>query len=535
MNSGNFSSKNRSVIIEKMNASIFDILIIGGGITGAGIALDASARGLKVALIDMQDFAAGTSSRSTKLIHGGLRYLKQFEFKLVAEVGKEREIIHRNAPHLTKPEPMLLPIVKGGSLGKFSTRIAMWIYEWLAGVKKEEWHKILSKEETIKAEPLLEKNNLLGGVLFYEYRTDDARLTIEVIKEAVNRGATALNYMKAISFNYEKEKICGAIVQDQITKKEYSIKAKYVVNASGPWVDELDDLETKKETHKLQLTKGVHIVVDQKKLPVKQSLYFDTHDKRMIFIIPREGKTYIGTTDTFYNGDLVDPKVTQEDTVYLLKCCNAYFPNNQILETDIESSWAGLRPLIKKPGKGPSEISRKDEMFESASGMIIIAGGKLTGYRKMAERVVDLIGKKTLSTENKTLSECSTSNISIAGGKLNSNQSFSTLKKTLIEQGNVLGLSNNEAETLVYRYGPNTLKIFKFIEQLKNEESDLPVLIRAQIQYCIEYEMCLTPEDFFIRRTGMSYFAIGEKRKWEEELVKYMKKIIDMNGAGEVI
>src|SRR3989344_402894 len=250
MSTGNFSSKNRTAIIEKMSTDEFDVLIIGGGITGAGIALDATARGLKVALIDMQDFAAGTSGMSTKLIHGGLRYLKQLEFKLVAEVGKEREIIHRNAPHLTKPERMLLPIVKGGSLGKFSTRIAMWIYEWLAGVKKEEWHKVLSKEETIVTEPLLEQKNLLGAVLFYEYRTDDARLTIEVIKEAVDRGAIALNYMKAVSFNYDNEKVSGALVQDQFTKKEYNIKAKYIVNAGGPWVDELDDLERKKEPHK---------------------------------------------------------------------------------------------------------------------------------------------------------------------------------------------------------------------------------------------------------------------------------------------
>lgn len=525
MSSGNFSSKYRSVIIEKMVSSTFDVLVIGGGITGAGIALDATARGLKVALIDMQDFAAGTSSRSTKLIHGGLRYLKQFEFKLVAEVGKEREIIHRNAPHLTKPEPMLLPIVKGGSLGKFSTRIAMWIYEWLAGVKKEEWHKILSKEETIKAEPLLDPTNLLGGVLFYEYRTDDARLTIEVIKEAVNRCAIALNYMKAVSFVYENEKICGAIVEDQITKKEYNIKAKYVINACGPWVDELDDLERKKETHKLQLTKGVHIVVDHSKLPIKQAAYFDTHDKRMIFIIPREGKTYIGTTDTFYEGDLIDPKITENEKDYLLKCVNAYFPNNQLHHNDIEAGWAGLRPLIKKPGKGPSEISRKDEIFVSESGMIIIAGGKLTGYRKMAERVVDLISKKFLSKENKVLTCCSTTNIPVAGGKLNGAHSFSDLMKTLIEQGNTLSLSKNETESLVYRYGSNTLEIFKLIEQLQYEESNLPILLRAQINYCIENEMCLTADDFVIRRTGMSYFDSQTIKNWQSKIKNYFRQL----------
>ena len=165
-----FSSKHRPEIITQLSTTTFDVLVIGGGITGAGIALDASARGLKVALVDMQDFAGGTSSRSTKLIHGGLRYLKQLELKLVAEVGKEREIVFQNAPHLTKPERMLLPIIKNGSLGNFSARIGMSVYEWLAGVKKEEWHKVLSVEETLAIEPLLNRENLLGGILFYEYQ-----------------------------------------------------------------------------------------------------------------------------------------------------------------------------------------------------------------------------------------------------------------------------------------------------------------------------------------------------------------------------
>ena len=317
-----FSSKNREYFIDQLTHSSFDLLVIGGGITGAGIALDATTRGLKVALIDMQDFAAGTSSRSTKLIHGGLRYLKQLEFKLVAEVGKERKIIHQIAPHLTRPEPMLLPLVKNGSLNKVSARIGMWIYERLAGVNKNEWHRFLNIEKTLATEPLLRKDNLTGGILFYEYRTDDARLTIEVIKESVERGVIALNYIKANSFIYKKNSVSGAKVVDQLSGEVFDINAKYVVNAGGPWVDELAGLETKHAENKLLITKGVHLVVDWKKLPVKQSLYFDTHDKRMLFIIPREGKTYIGTTDTFYKGDMINPSVTEEDRTYLLKCVN---------------------------------------------------------------------------------------------------------------------------------------------------------------------------------------------------------------------
>lgn len=523
----NFSSKNRDYFIQQLRDSSFDVLIIGGGITGAGIALDAASRGLKVALIDMQDFAAGTSSRSTKLIHGGLRYLKQLEFKLVAEVGKERKIIHKIAPHLTRPEPMLLPLIKNGSLNKVSARIGMWIYERLAGVNKNEWHRFLNIEKTVATEPLLRKDNLTGGILFYEYRTDDARLTIEVIKESVERGVISLNYMKAISFVYKNNIICGAKVADQLTGEEFEINAKYVVNASGPWVDELANLESKSVENKLLITKGVHFVVDWKKLPVKQSLYFDTHDKRMLFIIPREGKTYIGTTDTFYKGDMINPRITEEDRTYLLKCVSDFFPNNKLNISDIQSAWAGLRPLICKSSKGPSEISRKDEMFESDSGLLTIAGGKLTGYRKMAQRVVDRIAGKIKNKEGKNISECITQNIQLSGGKLKGQQNFSEFIKEQKIKGVSLGLSSEDTETLIYRYGSNVTEIYKIIEQLKNEKHELPILIRVQLVYAIQHEMCVTISDFLIRRTGSLYFNIGMVKQWKAEILQYMQAILN--------
>jgi glycerol-3-phosphate dehydrogenase len=527
-----FSSKYRPEIIQKLSNTSFDVLVIGGGITGVGIALDASARGLKVALVDMQDFAGGTSSRSTKLIHGGLRYLKQLELKLVAEVGKEREIVHRNAPHLTKPEPMLLPIIKKGSLGLFSARIGMWIYEWLAGVKKEEWHKVLSVEETLKREPLLNRTNLLGGILFYEYRTDDARLTIEVMKEAVAKGAVALNYAKVTSFKYTNGKISGAVVKDQIGNGTFEISSSYVVNSTGPWVDDLDDLDNSKATHKLHITKGVHLVVDHHKLPIHQSVYFDTPDKRMLFVIPREGKTYIGTTDTFYHDDIKHPTITDEDRSYLLNCVNSFFPNSQISIKDVESGWAGLRPLINKTGKGPSEISRKDEVFMYDSGLLTIAGGKLTGYRKMAQRITDIIAKRIGDASGKKVAACSTNFIQLSGGKIKSDVSFSDFISLKIKEGVALKLSVKESETLVNRYGSNTDAIFKLIQQLnETETSAIPVILRAQILYSIENEMCLTPSDFFIRRTGALYFDIALVKIWQKEITAYMQQYLLWNDA----
>lgn len=527
----NFSSLHRTTFINQLQQQQFDVLVIGGGITGAGIALDAVSRGLTVALIDMQDFSAGTSSRSTKLIHGGLRYLKQLDFKLVAEVGKERKIIHAIAPHLTRPEPMLLPIIKNGSLGKLSARFGMWLYEWLAGVKKEEWHKVLNVNETLNKEPLLTKENLLAGILFYEYRTDDARLTIEVLKEAVNKGVVAINYLKATDFIYNNGKINGAQVHNQLTNESFEIKAKYIVNACGPWVDELDSIDKKQEEHKLKLTKGVHFVVDWKKLPVKQSLYFDTFDKRMLFIIPRDGKTYLGTTDTFYSAEKVNPTITNQDRTYLLKCINDFFPNNTLQVSDLESAWVGLRPLISKPGKGPSEISRKDELFETSSGLLTIAGGKLTGYRKMAQRIVDKIATKIKESDNKTLTECVTQHIHLAGGQIPVGKEFANFVSAQVNNGLALGLTDVESKTLIHRYGANVSIIYNLIEQLKTEASVLPIFIRAQLHYAINYEMCMSISDFVIRRTGMLYFDIDSVKKWKTEIEIYMQQLLALDST----
>ena len=391
---------NRVEKIERLSNTTFDLLIIGGGITGAGIALDASSRGLTVALVEQADFASGTSSRSTKLIHGGLRYLKKGDISLVREVGRERAILYKNAPHVVMPERMLMPFTSNGSFGKTMSGFGLSIYDWLAGVPKKERRKMLNTNEAIATEPLLDENELLGAALYYEYRTDDARLTIDVLKTAQNYGATVLNYSKADTFLYNGEKIIGIKVMDTIASTIFNIKAKYVVNAAGPWVDNLRKKENGFTETRLHLTKGVHLVVPLKKFPVKQSIYFDVPGGRMLFAVPRGNTTYFGTTDTDYKGDISNPKISFKDVNYLLTAVNSTFPKLKLKNSDLISSWVGLRPLIKNIDKKSSELSRKDEIFISSSGLISIAGGKLTGYRKMAERVVNLISKKPCITEN---------------------------------------------------------------------------------------------------------------------------------------
>src|SRR6187402_2250796 len=410
-----FSYLNRKEIMGELTTSQFDLIIIGGGITGAGIALDAASRGLKTALLEKNDFAFGTSSRSTKLIHGGLRYLKQLEFGLVKEVGSERAILHKLAPHLVVPEKMLLPLYEKRGLGYWLTSIGLKIYDWLAGVKPEDQRRMLTKPQTLKYEPLLKKDDVKGGAIYAEYRTDDARLTIEIAKTAFAKGADLINYISAVDFVYTDEQVTGVKVKDETTGDAFDISATTVVNAAGPWVDELRLVNKSKTTKHLHLTKGVHIVIPYHRLPVRQAIYFDVPDGRMIFAIPRGRITYIGTTDTDYHGKQEDVVTSKEDAIYLLNGVNDTFPFVKLKFEDIESSWAGLRPLIHEEGKSASELSRKDEIFVSDSGLVSMAGGKLTGYRKMAERAVDMVGKRFF--ENRNLKKCETDKKKLLGAE----------------------------------------------------------------------------------------------------------------------
>ncbi|MDF9765376.1 glycerol-3-phosphate dehydrogenase [Bacillus velezensis] len=526
-----FSSLERDHMLEDMTKKTYDLFIIGGGITGAGTALDAASRGMKVALSEMQDFAAGTSSRSTKLVHGGLRYLKQFEVKMVAEVGKERAIVYENGPHVTTPEWMLLPFHKGGTFGSFSTSIGLRVYDYLAGVKKSERRSMLSAKETLQKEPLVKKDGLKGGGYYVEYRTDDARLTIEVMKEAVKFGAEPVNYSKVKELLYEKGKVVGVLIEDLLSGKEYKVCAKKIVNATGPWVDELREKDHSKSGKHLQHTKGVHLVFDQSVFPLKQAVYFDTPDGRMVFAIPREGKTYVGTTDTVYKQKLEHPRMTVQDRDYVVSSINYMFPELNITADDIESSWAGLRPLIHEEGKDPSEISRKDEIWTSQSGLITIAGGKLTGYRKMAEHIVDLVRDRLKEEGGQDFGGCKTKTMPISGGHVGGSKNFESFVEAKTKDGLKIGLPQETAKQLAIRYGSNVENVFSRIEGLKDEaeKRQIPVHILAEAAYSIEEEMAATPADFFVRRTGRLFFDIKWVQTYKTAVIDYMSDRFQWN------
>ncbi|WP_449355778.1 glycerol-3-phosphate dehydrogenase/oxidase [Virgibacillus natechei] len=527
----NFSSYNRDAVFKKLENEELDVLVIGGGITGAGISLDASMRGMNTAVFEMQDFAAGTSSRSTKLVHGGLRYLQQFEIKMVADIGKERAIVYENGPHVTTPEWMMLPFHKGGTFGPFTTNVGLRVYDFLAGVKKDERRQMFKPERALAREPLIKEEDLRGAGFYVEYKTDDARLTIEVLKKAVEKGTNALNYAKITDFIYaDSGKISGVVVKDEISGETYKVYAKKIINAAGPWVDDLREVDGSKQGKSLVLTKGVHLVFSKDTFPLQQAIYFDAPDGRMIFAIPRGNKAYVGTTDTTYEGNIAHPQMTEGDRDYLLGAINYMFPSLNMKAGDVESSWAGLRPLIAEDdADNPGEISRKDEIFISDSGLISMAGGKLTGYRKMAKETIDLVAKQFKEEEGILYSDSETKHLPISGGEVGGSKGFEQFKKDKLSEGQEIGLTEETALNIIQSYGANVEILFDIYQnkQAEAEEAGIEPIVFAELIYAMEYELAYKPVDFFIRRTGALFFEIEWVRSHKENVINYMAKVLN--------
>ncbi|MEW7290163.1 glycerol kinase GlpK [Aquimarina sp. 2304DJ70-9] len=522
-----FSVLDRREQLHRARNEKYDLVVIGGGVTGAGIVLDAASRGLKVCLIEKNDFASGTSNKSTKLIHGGLRYLKQMEIGLVKESGSERATVHKLAPHLVVPEKMLLPLIEGGTYGKVMASIGLKVYDFLANVEGDDKRKMLSVNETLAKEPLLNKSGLTGGGYYAEYRTDDARLTIELLKKAASFGANIINYCEMTTFNYgDDDKIKSLQCIDHNTKKAFTVKSRNYVSAAGPWVDLLREKDHSMNSKHLHLTKGVHLVFSRKRFPLTQSIYFDVPDGRMIFAIPRGRATYVGTTDTNYNSNLNRVVATQDDASYLLKAVNHMFPSLELTNEDIESNWAGLRPLIHEDGKDPSELSRKDEIFVSKTGLISIAGGKLTGYRKMAQRVIDTVLKTMSAKRRDTFSKSYTQQIPLTSTPLKDTTEVNEYLNQITQQLKELQIEDPYyGWYLASTYGKQADIIIDKVNYFLND-SMAEKLIRAELWYSAHHEMTNGLADFFVRRTGRLYFDIDSVHKYrslvQEDLIKYL-------------
>lgn len=450
------------------------------------------------------------------------------QVNVVRETGRERAIVYENGPHVTTPEWMLLPFHKGGTFGEFTTSLGLKVYDSLAQVDKNERRNMLTKKEVIERVPNIKTDGLQGGGHYVEYKTDDARLTVEVMKKAAVYGADAINYVKADGFLYDNGTVTGIIAKDVLRNESYEIKSKAVVNATGPWVDEVrknDKLGKQTKKH-LVHTKGVHVVFKQEDFPLTQAVYFDTkEDGRMIFAIPRAGKTYVGTTDTFYGENKANPTADAEDKKYLINAINFMFPGLNADVSMIESSWAGIRPLIQSGSKNASDISRKDEIWHSTSGLITIAGGKLTGYRHMAEEIVDDVSDYLKKNHKMNIKKVSTKNEPVSGGDVGGSVGYQNYVDNISRKAPSYGLSLEEGHHLAMKYGSNVEAVYQYagITNDNNEKYGLSKPLYAEVIYGILHEMVIKPTDFFVRRSGKLYFEIEDVFEYRDGVERLLQ------------
>ncbi|MEO8228053.1 MAG: glycerol-3-phosphate dehydrogenase, partial [Gemmatimonadota bacterium] len=386
-------SSRRSTLARLM-ADPVDLLVIGGGITGAGIARDAAMRGISVILVDQHDLASGTSSRSSRLVHGGLRYLEQRQFRLVSEAARERATLLAIAPHLVWPLEFVFPIHRGDRVPLWQLAAGVWLYDLLALFRKVRRHRVLGKRAMLEAEPMLRERGLAGGARYADAQCDDARLTIATARSAAHHGAMVANYMAVRGLRVQDGRIDGAALEDRLTGEQGAVRASLVVNASGPWVDRVRRLEDPNAAPMLRPTRGVHLVVPRERIGNRNAITFlSPIDGRVMFVLPWGDLSYIGTTDTDAPESPDTVTVTPDDIVYLLRSVNARFPGAHLVSEDIISSWAGLRPLVRDDAHSASGTSREHVIVQGPAGLVSVAGGKLTTYRSMAAEVVDRVAK----------------------------------------------------------------------------------------------------------------------------------------------
>ncbi len=474
--------RDRARSFRALEEETFDLIIIGGGITGAGLARSAAARGLRVALLEARDLAAGTSSRSSKMIHGGLRYLAQGDIALVREASTERQILRRIAPHLTRFTPFLLPTRSAAGMAKF--RAAMWAFEKLGQVPPNERHETWNGQELAAREPVAAKKGTTGAVVYFEFLTDDARLTLANARSAAADGARILTYAKVTKIELENGRAIGVHCESSLEGENLGalVRGRVIVNAAGPWVDAIRALENADEKPRLTLTKGIHLVVPHAKLPLSRTVLMNAADKRPVFAVPRGDVSYIGTTDTFYSKLNYWPEITTEDVDYLLAAAAHSFASQPINTHDIVSSWTGVRPLVAQAGKNPSEISRRDEVWTGQGGILSIAGGKLTAYRRMVERVTDTVVERL----GKTARASEPDERPLAGGDL-----------APIEIDEAAKSGHRPLDRLGDLYGSEA-------SDVKADGGD----VAAEVRQAVRREGALRLEDYWMRRSARAFFDL---------------------------
>jgi glycerol-3-phosphate dehydrogenase len=503
-----FSAETRRAALEAMASEVHDVLVIGGGITGAGVARDAAMRGLRVALVDAGDFGHGTSSRSSCLVHGGLRYLEHGWLRLVFEASRERRTLLRIAPHVVYPRQFVFPAYRGGRVRRWQIWAAVWLYDALALFRTVGRHRLLSRGRVLRLETLLKDRGLTGGALYFDAQCDDFRLTLATVRSAHRHGARCANYAQAVALEKAGGRIRGALVNDLIADRRLAVRAHSVVNATGPWSDAVRRLDEPGVPSALRPTKGAHVTVPQRRIGNAGAVTFTSPlDGRVMFVLPWGEVTLVGTTDTDCAVPPDDVAADHADIVYLLRSVNALFPDARLHDDDVVAAWAALRPLLDAPARSASSVPREHRVMESPSGLVTVAGGKLTTYRVMAAETVDVVARQLRHLDGRRVpARAGTDRECLPGGEV---ADVGQVADELVQEG----LDADTAQHLTRTYGAEAAAV----AHLAQADPSLaePLLeggrwIQAEVVHQARREMAMNVGDVLTRRLHVFHRVRGQ-------------------------
>jgi len=514
-----FSYKTRAENLVTFMTDDFDLAIIGGGITGAGVARDAAMRGLKVALIEANDFASGTSSRSSKLIHGGIRYLENFEFGLVFEALNERTRLFEMAPHLVHPLRFVLPVYKGDRVGMSLLGLGMWAYDALALFDVPKLHRRLGKKATLKKVPSLQTQGLCGSYEYSDAYMDDDRLVIETLRSAHEHGAVIANYVRAIGALFNGTQVYAITCEDKISQNKFNIRAKHFISTVGPWTDQVGRQFLKSWKPILRPSKGIHLTLDRKRLPLEDAVVMSTRaDKRIVFGIPRHEMLIIGTTDTDFQDDPSNVQATSEDVKYLLGVVDQYFPGAKITKDDVLASYAGVRPLVADDSETESATSREHVIFTDPHNITFVAGGKYTTYRHMAAETVDVAIQALPSSVRDRVGPVKTD---VPLNPLVSRENYWRASRYVERWTKISRLNQGDVQALVARHGMETEEMLENISGFEHFGDKWS----AEAVHAIDKTMCLSLLDFYVRRTPLML----SRKDHGVGMLEWISKVFEMH------
>jgi glycerol-3-phosphate dehydrogenase len=526
-----FNARARALHWRALGGEEWNLLVIGGGVTGAGIARDAAARGLRVALVEAGDWGQGTSSRSSRLIHGGLRYLQTGDLSLVFEASSERRRLLALAPHLVHPLRFLFPVYEWG-VGFRTLQAGMWLYDALSLFRNIGRHQMLDPREIARKEPRLRQQDLRGGALYYDAWVDDARLTLATAMDAHRLGAATVSYASVTEFLRDGAGVQGARVKDMLSAAEVEVRAALIINATGPWCDVVRRLAEPTVTPRLRPTKGVHIVLRRERLDHQHAITFESPlDGRVMFVLPWGRFSYVGTTDTDYGGSPEDAVAEREDMEYLLASANAIFPEARLENRDVVSSWAGLRPLLVPDEEDPvseGRTSREHSIWRDPSGLLNVAGGKLTTFRVMAADAVDAAAEVLGEERGMAVPGSPTEALPLPGSP---DEPWENFRERMLARAAKVGLSHERAEHLIRAYGNAVVGLLIAVQE--DPALGEPILadltyIRAEAAYVVQREMALTLADVLQRRLHLLYEAADGGLSVAQHLANCLGKLPEL-------